>query len=93
MDNYYSTTARQRHGNPVSMYMMAAYAYYMDDEPIMSDHEFDMLAQYILENYAQYSKHPHCPSEDDLKAGTYLGEYPTIVRVALDRYRVKHGQA
>ena len=93
MDNYYRTTANQRHGNPVAMYMMAAYAYYVDDEPIMSDYEFDVLAQTILDEYEHYSKHPHCPTEGDLRAGTYLGEYPTIVRVALDQYRIKHGQA
>jgi hypothetical protein len=90
MDNsYYESTGRNRHGTPVAMYLMAAYAYYVDDEPIMSDHEFDMMAQNILKEYDKYSKHPHCPTQDDLRAGTYLGEYPTIVRVALDIYKRK----
>ena len=86
-ESYHKTTARNRRGNPVAMYMMAAYAYYMDDDPIMDDWSFDMLAKQILEDYETHSKHPHCPSEDDLKAGTYLGEYPNIVRGALDAYR------
>jgi NAD-dependent DNA ligase len=86
-EEYYETTARNRHGTPVAMYLMAAYAYYVDDEPIMSDYEFDMLARTILKEYDKYSKHPHCPTQDDLRAGTYLGKYPTIVRVALDTYK------
>ena len=73
--------------NPVAMYLLASYAYYMNDDPIMSDHEFDELAQYLLKNFDRYSKHPHCPSKDDLRAGTYLGKYPTIVTVALNEYR------
>ena len=84
---YYQTTARNRHGNPVAMYLMAAYAYYIDDDPIMADYDFDVLAQTILDDYDHYSKHPHCPTEDDLRAGTYLGEYPNIVRGALDTYK------
>ena len=86
---YYKGTGRNRHGNPVAMYLMAAYAYYMDDDPIMSDHDFDMLAQEILVDWDKWSQHPHCPTQDDLRAGTYLGEYPTIVRGALDAYQRK----
>lgn len=86
-------TARQRKGNPVAMYLMAAYAYYVEDEPIMDDHSFDMLAQEILRDWDKWSKHPHCPTQDDLRAGTYLGEYPSIVRGALDAYQRKiHGR-
>ena len=88
-DDYHKTTARNRHGTPVAMYMMAAYAYYVEDDPIMDDWSFDMLAKQILEDYETHSKHPHCPSQDDLRAGTYLGEYPLIVRGALDQYRRK----
>jgi len=87
IDDFHLTTGRNRHGTPVAMYMMAAYAYYMDDEPIMDDHSFDMLAKEILDDWDKWSQHPHCPTQDDLRAGTYLGEYPTIVRVALDSYR------
>ena len=67
--------------------MMASYAYYYGCDPIMSDSEFDQLAVYLLKNYDKYKSHPHCPSEDDLRAGTYLGKYPTIVMTALEQYR------
>jgi len=75
--------------NPVALYMMASYAYYMVDDPIMTDGEFDELAKKLLDNYDQYSSHPHCPTRDDLRAGTYLGDYPQIVIGALEQYRLK----
>ena len=70
------------------MYLMGAYAYYVEDEPIISDWDFDMLAKHILENYDNI-QHPHIHllTKDDLKAGTYLGEYPLIVKGALNEYR------
>ena len=74
-------------GNPVAMYMMAAYAYYQEDDPIMSDWQFDQLALQLLEEYDRWSLHPHLPSQDDLRAGTYLGEYPKVVQLALNAYR------
>ena len=89
LKEYERSTYRNRKGNPVAMYLIAAYAYYMDDDPIMADYEFDMLAQEILEDWDKWSQHPHCPTQDDLRAGTYLGEYPSIVRGALDSYRRK----
>ena len=73
--------------NPVAMYMMAAYAYYKEDDPIMSDWQFDQLALQLLEEYDQWSLHPHLPSKDDLRAGTYLGDYPQVVELALNAYR------
>jgi len=75
--------------NPVALYMMASYAYYMADDPIMTDGEFDALAKKLLDNYDQYSSHPHGPIRDDLRAGTYLGDYPQIVIGALEQYRLK----
>lgn len=72
--------------NPVHRYMMAAYAYYEKYESLMEDHEFDALARKLLDEYDYWGKHPHCPTEDDLRAGTYLGEYPQIVVIATDMY-------
>lgn len=73
--------------NPVAMYLMSSYAYYYGSDPIMTDSEFDELAKYLLANYDKYKSHPHCPTEDDLRAGTYLGNYPSIVVSALEQYR------
>lgn len=65
---------------------MASYLYYNRNESIMPDEEFDHLARKLLDEYDYWGKHPHCPTEDDLRAGTYLGEYPQIVTVASEMY-------
>jgi NAD-dependent DNA ligase len=72
----------------VPYYLMAAYAYYKEDDPIISDHLFDYLALLILKNYDQI-KHPHKQliTKDDLEAGTYLGEYPRLVIDSLKMIR------
>lgn len=66
---------------------MASYAYYVLNDPLMTDGEFDELAREILSDYEKWSTHPHCPTPDDLRAGTYLGEYPTQVRIATEIYK------
>ena len=66
----------------VPYYIMSAYAYYKEDDPIISDSTFDKMAQFILENYDNIN-HPHKVylDRETLAAGTYLGEYP---RLAID---------
>ena len=63
----------------VPFYIMAAYAYYKDDDPIISDHAFDNLASLILEHYDTIT-HPHKSflDRETLQAGTYLGNYPSL---------------
>ena len=63
----------------VPFYIMAAYAYYKEDDPIISDHAFDNLASIILEHYDEIT-HPHKSYLDrgTLEAGTYLGNYPSM---------------
>ena len=72
--------------NPVHKYMMCSYAYYQMDEAIIPDGEFDALAKQLLKEYDKWKDHPHCPTEEDLKAGTYLGDFPDIVVVATQMY-------
>jgi hypothetical protein len=72
--------------NPVHRYLMASYLYYNRNESVMTDEDFDLLARKLLDEYDYWGKHPHCPTEDDLRAGTYLGEYPQIVTVASEMY-------
>ena len=68
----------------VPWYMMAAYAYYVEDDPILEDNVFDMLAKRMLEHWDEI-EHPHKKylSKDMLKAGTFIGEYPSRVKGAL----------
>ena len=74
--------------NPSAKYLMCAYAYYEQDDPLISDQEFDELAKFILENYdAIDHPHKHLVTKDNLEAGTYLGEYPNMVIGAVKSYR------
>ena len=67
---------------------MCSYAYYIDDEPLISDAQFDQLAKFILENWDAID-HPHKKfvSKNDLAAGTFLGKYPSMVKGAVASYR------
>jgi len=74
---------------PISFYFMAAYAYYMEDEPLMSDHMFDTLCRYLLQEFDNLHdhKHKHLLTQENLRAGTYLGEYPDSVKFACWHYK------
>ena len=70
--------------NPIARYLMCAYSYYEQDDPLISDMEFDMLAKYILQNYDSINHfHKHLVTKGDLEAGTYLGKYPERVKGAV----------
>jgi NAD-dependent DNA ligase len=74
--------------NPIAKYLMCAYAYYVEDKPLITDTEFDELSQHILANYDEIEHHhKYLVTKDDLKAGTYLGEYPERVKGAVRSYR------
>lgn len=68
----------------VPWYLMAAYAYYVEDDPILEDNVFDMLAKRML-NLWDEIEHPHKQhlNKDMLEAGTFIGEYPSRVKGAL----------
>jgi NAD-dependent DNA ligase len=72
----------------VPWYIMAAYAYYVDDDPILEDYTFDKMATKILNHYDEIEHiHKHLLTKDALTAGTYLGEYPSRIKGALDEVR------
>ena len=69
---------------------MCAYAYYVEDDALISDAEFDELGKWLLQNYDSVEHmHKHLVTKDDLRAGTYLGKYPTLVKGAVKDYRKK----
>ena len=73
--------------NPIAKYLMCAFAYYQLDTNLIPDSEFDQLAKDILANYDNIEHmHRYLVTKKDLDAGTYLGEYPTIVRSATKQY-------
>ena len=72
----------------VPWYLMAAYAYYEEDNPILSDSMFDRLGRKMLKEWDNIEHfHKHHITLDDLKAGSFLGEYPPRVKGALDALR------
>ena len=75
----------------VPLYLMMSYAYYKQDKPIAEDGTFDSIAKLLLENYDTIEhRHKSLISKDSLKAGTYLGIYPTIVKDAVEMVREKY---
>ena len=66
---------------------MCAYAYYDLYKPLISDTEFDLLAKDILNNWDNIEHmHKYLLTKDMLEAGTYLGEYPNMVKGAVGNY-------
>jgi len=72
----------------VPWYIMAAYAYYVDDDPILEDSTFDRLAKKILKEWDEIThRHKEYLSKDMLEAGTYMGDYPPQIEGALKSVR------
>ena len=72
----------------VPWYIMAAYAYYVEDDPILEDSRFDMMSNRILEHWDEIEhRHKKYLTKDMLKAGTYIGEYPSQIKGALQSVR------
>ena len=72
----------------VPYYLMASYAYYEKDDPILSDDFYDKLAKNIIKQWDNIEHyHKHLLSKDMLEAGSYIGKYPSIVLDALDNLR------
>ena len=72
----------------VPWYLMAAYAYYEQDDPILQDVSFDKCAQKMLSNWDDIEHmHKHLITTDMLEAGTFMGDYPNMVKGAVNQIR------
>jgi len=71
----------------VPWYLLASYAYYHLDDPILSDAAFDDIAKKLLDKYETIEhRHKHLITKGDLRAGSLLltkSEYPSIVMGSL----------
>lgn len=72
----------------VPWYLMACYAYYEEDDPILTDSCFDRLTRRMI-NHWEGIEHQHKDkiTLDMLNASTYIGEYPSRVKGGLDAVR------
>jgi hypothetical protein len=72
----------------VPWYLIASFAYYNQDNPVLSDGVFDKLGRKMLAAWDKIEHHhKELITEDDLKAGTFLGEYPSRVESAVNHVR------
>ncbi len=77
----------------VPWYIMAAYAYYVEDNPLLTDGSFDRLATRLLENFDKVEhQHKEFIDKDALHAGSYLGEYPTRIEDVVKQMRREYGK-
>ena len=91
LDDYAAEIFADNINMMVPWYLMAAYAYYKKDEPILSDAFFDAMGKTMLEVWDDITHyHKHLITFDDLRAGTYLGEYPSIVEGALEDVKTRN---
>lgn len=59
----------------IPWYLMAAYAYYEQDDPILSDGLFDAMAKRMLKSWDELEHwHKEYITLEDLKAGTLLNK-------------------
>lgn len=72
----------------VPWFLMAAYSYYIEDDPILSDAQFDRLAKRMIEHWDKIEhRHKDLITLESLEAGTFFGAYPTITKDAVKRVR------
>ena len=77
----------------IPWYIMASYAYYIQDDPLLSDGSFDRLCTRLLEQYDNLEhQHKDFLDKDTLRAGTYLGEYPTRIPDIVKQLRREYGK-
>lgn len=77
----------------IPWYIMASYAYYVQDDPLISDNVFDRMSKKLLEQWDEV-KHFHKDylNRDMVRAGTYLGDYPSRVKDAVEQVRKTYGK-
>lgn len=88
LDKYCEEVINDNINMLVPYYIMTAYAYYVEDDPIISDAYYDNLAKLLLKHYDEVEhQHKHLINTDQLKAGTCLIKYPSIIKGAVNDLR------
>ena len=88
LDNHAAKLFADNINMMVPWYLMASYAYYQEDDAILSDGFFDDMGKTMLACWDDIEHfHKELISKDDLTAGTYLGKYPERVKGGLQSVR------
>lgn len=76
----------------VPWYLMACYAYYVEDDPILSDDCYDWLCKELSVRWETIDHfHKSYLNQDAVNAGTFLGNYPSRVKGAVNYVRKING--
>ena len=88
LDDYAAGIIAENINMMVPWYLMASYAYYIEDDPILTDGFYDDLAKTILAAWDDIThRHRDVIDRDALEAGSFLGEYPSIIQGAVAELR------
>lgn len=95
MSGTLDTAAAKLFANNINMmipwYLMASYAYYVQDDAIFSDGFFDEMGKTMLACWDDIEHfHKEYISKGDLQAGTFLGKYPSRVEGGLQALRSEY---
>ena len=72
----------------VPLYLILSYAYYVEDNPLVSDAYYDSMAKQLYKEYDNVNHmHKHLISKDALAAGSFIGIYPNIINGAYHDFR------
>ena len=72
----------------VPWYLMAAYSYYVENDPVLSDSRFDRLSRMMLEHWEDIEhQYKERITPSDLRSKTFSGEYPDKIKKGLDSLR------
>lgn len=75
----------------VPLYLILSYAYYVEDDPLVSDAYYDNMAKQLYKEYDNVNHmHKHLIVKDALKAGSFVGTYPNIISGAYHDFRRKY---
>jgi hypothetical protein len=90
LDNYAAKLFADNINMMVPWYLMASYAYYVQDDAIFTDAFFDDMGKTMLACWDDIEHfHKEHITTDDLTAGTFLGKYPSRVEGGLQAVRDK----
>ena len=75
----------------VPLYLILSYAYYVEDDPLVSDAFYDAMAKQLYKEYDNvHHRHKHLIVKDALAAGSFVGTYPNIISSAYHDFRRKY---